>query len=167
MHPDSTREQFEQIYEQYFDSIYRFVARRVRGEADVQDLVSETFLKIYQHLPAFHPKHEGALRGWLYTIAKNEVYQYFRKQKHVSHTPLEELPEIASTEHIPDLFESEQVSTIVRGLLEKVEAEDREIILLKYFDELANTEIAEVLQITANHVGVRLHRGLQKFKKVL
>lgn len=155
---------FSELYDHFFDQIYRFVYRRVSHRENVEDIVSETFSKVYKHLPLFVPEKEGVLSSWIYTIAKNEVFQFLRKNKHHSSVDLDDIPEIPSGDNIPGTLNNEQWNTLLRHYLTFLPREEREIILYKYFDELSNQEIAVLSGITPNHVGVRLHRALRKLK---
>lgn len=158
---------FEELYAQYFDPIYRFVYRRVESKETVHDLVSDIFLKIYKALPNFQEKHEKGLTAWVYTIAQNEVFQYYRTQKNKSIVSLEHAEEIPSLESIKDEMDQSLLHESVKIYLEQLEKDDREIILLKYFDDLSNSEIASMLNLTANNVGVKLFRALEKLKNIM
>jgi RNA polymerase sigma-70 factor (ECF subfamily) len=158
---------FEKLYDHFFDLIYRFVARRINEREMIHDIVSETFLKVYTHIESFTPQREGSLSSWIYTIAKNEIFQYIRKNKKKPCISLEETADIPFTEPFEERVDQEQVQKQMSHALHQLDEEDREIILYKYFDELNNIEIAALMHITANNVGVRLHRAMQKLKNVL
>lgn len=157
---------FDTLYEHFFDPIYRFVYRRVSDKEIVRDIVSETFLKVYKNLSSFIPQKGATLSSWIYTIARNEVFQYYRKNKHASVVALEDVPEIAHTEDPTDIINEAQTGMMIQHLLQQLETEDRDIILMKYFDGLHNNDIATMLDITANNVGVKLFRALQKLKTI-
>jgi RNA polymerase sigma-70 factor (ECF subfamily) len=55
----------------------------------------------------------------------------------------------------------------VQTAMAKMDYEDREIIRLKFFEELSNIEIAEVMGLSANHIGVKVFRALKKFKQLI
>ena len=157
---------FDALYDRFFDPIYRFVYRRVNDKETVQDIVSETFLKVYKNISKFEPRQGASLSSWIYTIAQNETFQYYRKHKKET-VHLEEDIQVQGKEDVEQDLNDKQLSARTKELLQYVGEEDREMIIMKYFDELKNTEIAEILNIKANNVGVRLHRALQKFKKIL
>lgn len=73
------REAFALLYERYVDRVYDFVARLVRDREAAADLTQETFLKAMQGLRARHV--QGSLRAWLFTIARNTVIDYQRRQR--------------------------------------------------------------------------------------
>lgn len=157
---------FETLYDIYFDRVYRFVARRVHDTELTQDIVSESFLKIYKNLDAFIPQQEYSLISWIYTITHNEIRQHFRARKNKESISFDNVPELRSKEDVVDIVYKEQLHDTMKDLLEEIPLEEREIITYKYFDELQNIEIAELLKLSSNNVGVKLHRALQKFKTI-
>ena len=157
---------FEDIYKTYFDAIYRFVIRRITDIETAQDIVSETFLKVYTHLHTFKPQKDASISSWIYMIARNEIFQHYRKHKKTTITPLDNIPELADTDNMSDIYNSQQITEIVHHLLQELPKEDQEIILMKYFDELSNTDIATITKTNPNNTGVKIHRALQKFKTI-
>lgn len=158
---------FEALYDHFFDPIYAFVFRRIADKESVHDIVSETFLKVYRSLDSFQPQHEGSLSSWIYTIAKNETFQYLRKIKDKQNVSLDDVPEPAVQADFVKEVDDHRLHDTVQTLLQQLPDEDRDLIRYKYFDELGNIEIADLLGITDNNATVKLHRALKKFKAVL
>ena len=76
--------------------------------------------------------------------------------------------------NIPDMQKREPEEMVqrenqdeVQTILAKLEPEEREILRLKFFEEMSNIDIAEVLGVSANHIGVKIFRALKKFKQHL
>ncbi len=158
---------FDKLYEHFFSPIYAFVFRRIRPVETVEDIVSETFLKAYRHLDTFEYKHEGSLSAWLYTIARNEIFQHLRKTKDKETVALDDIAEPSVGADFVKEFDDRKLHDTVKALLEELPEEERELIRYKYFDELSNIEIAQILGISDNNATVRLHRAMKKFKNLL
>jgi RNA polymerase sigma-70 factor (ECF subfamily) len=158
---------FNKLYDHFFDLIYRFVARRIADKETVHDIVSETFLKVYLHKNNFIPKQNGGLSAWIYTIAKNEIYQYLRKGKNKKMVSWDDTVELREEEWFGEIMDQTILHDRLMQVLEELQEDDKELILYKYFDELSNGEIAALLHISANTLGVRLHRAMQRLKTIL
>lgn len=160
-------EKFVQLYDKYFDQIFRYVSRRVNDYDTVQDLVSQTFYDAFAHLKDFEWRG-FPFSSWLYKIAHNNVLKWYREQSKGHKVGLEEIAEIAdkTVDH-----QEAMVHQDLKGQMEKVmsqlEPEEREIVRLKYFEEVSNIEIAEIMGLSPNHIGVKIYRILRKLKQLL
>lgn len=158
---------FAALYDKYFDQIYRYVYRRVNDKDTVHDLVSQTFYDALSHIDSY--EHRGfPFSAWLYKIAHNNVLKWYRQHSKIQTTPIEEgmTFEDTSVDVEKDIKNIESKDAIQKILLE-LEPEDREIIRLKFFEEVSNVEIAEIMGLSANHIGVKVFRALKKVKQLL
>ena len=160
-------EQFTALYDRYFDQIYRYVYRRVNDKDTVEDLVSQTFYDAFSHLKSFEWRG-FSFSAWLYKIAHNNVLKWYREQGKARTVEIEEGMQIPDVREdvMRDVIRSEDKSE-VQAVMAKMDYEDREIIRLKFFEELSNIEIAEVMGLSANHIGVKVFRALKKFKQLI
>ena len=85
-------EAFAQLYEAYFDRVYRFIFFRVTDGQIAEDLASQVFLKAWQNLHRYHPR--GPFLAWLYAIARNTVIDNYRTRK--PSVPLDEVAPLAA-----------------------------------------------------------------------
>ncbi len=162
---DTTK--FVALYDRYFDQIYRYVYRRVNDPDAVHDLVSQTFYDALSHLQHFQWRGYP-FSSWLYKIAHNNVLKWYRESKKTRVVDLEEVGTLKdeTVDHVLDAKHGEQREEI-QALLAHLDPEEREMIRLKYFEEVSNIEIAEIMGINANHVGVKVYRILKKLKSLL
>lgn len=160
-------EKFGALYDKYFDQIYRYVYRRVSDKETVYDLVSQTFYDALTHLKSYEWRG-FSFSSWLYKIAHNNVLKWYREQSKMQMTELEEGFEIPDkdTDHARDIVEKETRGEI-QEILAKLEPEEREIVRLKFFEEASNIEIAEIMGLSANHIGVKVFRALKKVKQLM
>lgn len=159
-------EKFAALYDRYFDQIYRYIYRRVSDKETVQDLVSQTFYDAFAHLKSFEWRG-FSFAAWLYKIAHNNVLKWYREQSKARIVEIEEGMQIPDVREdvVREVLRSEDQSE-VQAVMAKLDHEDREIIRLKFFEELSNIEIAEVMGLSANHIGVKVFRALKKFKQL-
>lgn len=160
-------ERFSGLYDKYFDQIYRYVYRRVSNKTTVEDLVSQTFYDALAHLKKYEWRGYP-FSSWLYKIAHNNVLKWYRSGRKSELVQLDEIRELMDhgADHREDLRRQEE-SDEMRNLLDKLEEEEREIIRLKFFEEASNIDIAEIMGVSANHIGVKIYRALKKMKQLL
>src|SRR5690348_10318028 len=73
------REAFSQLYDLYFDRIYRFVRVKVNSQADAEDLTSGVFLNAWRSIDRFAPKHDTSFVAWLFRLAHNALVDSYRR----------------------------------------------------------------------------------------
>jgi len=160
-------QQFAVLYDKYFDQIYRYVYRRVSDKDTVHDLVSQTFYDALSHIKSFEWRGYP-FSSWLYKIAHNNVLKWYREQSKGQKVNLDDINEIAdlTVDQNRDAVVKEKQAE-VQKVLDQLDDEEREIIRLKFFEEVSNIEIAEIMGLSANHIGVKVYRTLKKVKQLL
>ncbi len=150
---------FGPLYQRYADKIYAYAQREVQNTALAQDIVAGTFEKALKNLPRY--RWQGTSFGaWLYRIARNEIMMHYRKRHWLS--PLfDRIPSSVRIEQrFMDREEQDEVTAAMRMLSDK----DQELLRLRYYEDLSNDEIAEVLQKSANATAVAIHRALKRLR---
>lgn len=158
---------FAVLYDKYFDQIYRYVYRRVSDKEMVNDLVSQTFYDALAHIKSFEWRGYP-FSSWLYKIAHNNVLKWYREHSKAQKVSLDDIGELAdlTVDQKRDASQKEK-QLEVQKVLDQLEPEEREIIRLKFFEEVSNIEIAEIMGLSANHIGVKVYRTLKKVKQLL
>lgn len=157
---------FAELYEAYVEQIFRYVMRRVSDQQIAEDLVSQTFFDALSHLKSYQSRGYP-FSAWLYKIAHNNVLKWYRVNSRSQKVDLEEIIEIKDNH---DLVEGEAIREDREAVMEAMEAldyEEKELVRLKYFEEVSNIEIGQIMGITANNVGVKLYRALKRLKQLL
>ena len=123
------------IQEQY-DKIYRFCYYKVKNSAMAEDLTQETFLRYFSQNAYIE---RGKMIAYLYTIARNLCMDTFRKIQ----------PDLL-TDDIPstECFEQVELNLTLRNVLLTLPEQDRELLLLRYVNELSVGEIASIMEIS-------------------
>lgn len=155
---------FDAIYDQYFERVFQFVLYRVGNREVAKDLASDIFLKIYRKLSTYRPE-KGSFDVWLFTIAGNHVKDHYRKKNRFRWLPLasaKDVPDpVASSEEIVE--ELEEIENLRRAV-KKLRPEDQLLISYKFGAELSNQTIAELIHTNPNHVGVMIHRLVNRLR---
>lgn len=154
---------FLAAYDQHADAIYRHCYFRVFSRARAEELVQETFMKTWQYIAG--GKEVKNIRAFLYQVANNLIIDDSRKKKEESLDAMLESSEAlepASREHVK--MERQALAAEVVRAMETLGAEDREVLTLRYVDDLEPREIAEILGLSPNAVSVRIHRATQSLK---
>lgn len=151
---------FALLYDHYVERIYTFLYRRC-GDADVaQEITAVTFEKVLRHLPGYRWQGTGFC-AWLYRIARNALVSHQRRRRFL--TLLR--PNQVSACNVEWLVESNEQTELLHSALRTLSEADREILILRFFEELSSAEVAEVLGCSADNVYVRLHRALKRLEK--
>jgi RNA polymerase sigma-70 factor (ECF subfamily) len=157
---------FADLYDKYVDQIYRYIYRRVGDAEMVQDLVSQTFFDALSHLDSYQDRG-FPFSSWLYKIAHNNVLKWYRQKSRYNKVDLDEIAELKGDQNVEEEIDLKKEKGGVTAALEELEYEHREIIRLKYFEGVSNIEIAQIMGISANNVGVKLYRALKKLKQLI
>lgn len=137
-----------ELYDRYGRLTFALIFRIVRNEAVAEDLVQETFLRVWNRVQAFN--HEkGALGSWVLAVARNRAIDYLRS---VESRMTQSAFELEKLEH-PALFSNFEANILnmdrvraLRGAFEKLTPNQRLVLELAYYEGLSQTEMAERLK---------------------
>ncbi len=156
-------ELFTYIAEHYAQAVYTLIIRIVGSEEDTEELTQDVFLSVFEHLPMFNFKSEFST--WLYRIAYNCAITYARRKRqphyaidesrlrNVGNDELEQMEATADNE--------QQIEALARAI-NRLDAEERALITLFYYEERSVAECAEIMLQSENNIKVRLHRIRKK-----
>lgn len=162
----SRQDYFGELYERYFEQIYRFIFKRLGGLEEVAgDLSQQTFLKAMANLNKYEDRGLP-FSSWLYRIAQNEVNMYFRSLKTARHVEIEErkLKDVFSEAEISSYMSVDDQEKLI-GLMNDMEQEHLDLIELRFFQSLSFKEIADIYSITEPNAKMRVYRILEKLNK--
>lgn len=160
---------FRELYDSYVKRIYRFVFFKVSGHEEAEDITSEVFLRVWNHIA--EKKEIKNFSGLLYRVARNCIIDLYRsKSLHANPLLISDLPEGiepsdlgSSAERITAGNDAQEIIYAIR----KLKQEYQEVLTLKYVDELDIEEIAEITGKGNIAVRVTLHRAMKKLKQMV
>ena len=162
---DSPTEQlFLAAYDQYADAIFRFCYVQVGDRERAKDIVQEAFVRTWKYLA--QGKLIDQIRPFLYRTARNVIIDQYRKGQTQSLDTLMEGGFDVTDDKSAQLTASIDAAYALK-IAAQLDPKYREVITLRYIDDLAPREIAQIIGEKENVISVRLHRGLEKLRKLM
>jgi RNA polymerase sigma-70 factor (ECF subfamily) len=159
-------EAFHSLYDELAGKVFSFLRPRTKTRDDALDLLQDTFVDFWNSLQeSFVFKSERELFAFLYLVASRKISKYYQKPENTSgQVDIDEISDFLSDGE--DQESRNDTLDIVRTL-GRIEEKDRAVIELRYFSGLPFSEIASLLSQSEGAIKVRLHRALEKIRKVL
>ncbi|MEK9131147.1 MAG: sigma-70 family RNA polymerase sigma factor [Patescibacteria group bacterium] len=151
---------FDELYESYAPRIRRYLSFKLPTPADVDEMTSEVFVRAWEYMLATHVDRLG---GLLYGIARNIIASFYRTREH---RPMEvELEGVVDMSHdgasqIVENVDAVMSMEAIEQLLPKLKDEYRDVVIMRYLDEMTVREIAEGLEKTEASVRMLVHRAM-------
>lgn len=151
-----------EIYTDYQARVMNYILARVRSRSDAEDLCSDVFEKIQTRLYSYDSE-KASLSTWIYSIAKNCVIDYYRKNR-----PHEELDEnLASDDEVDDGVLQDETLTELAEALSRLPDQLKTIIVLRYYDGKPLTEISQMMGLSYGATKLRHNSALEMLRKEL
>jgi RNA polymerase sigma-70 factor (ECF subfamily) len=163
------QEAFEELLRRHQHRVFAVAGGILRRREDVEDIAQQVFVKAYFSLKRFDQR--AAFSTWLYKITVNECWDLLRKKKvrplvYESDLSEEQAKQVIAAEGKnsagPDISERLEARERVERLMEGLDERDRLMLILKEVEGFAVEEIAQVLDLNANTVKVRLFRARRR-----
>jgi RNA polymerase sigma-70 factor (ECF subfamily) len=149
---------FLQLYEEYYDDIYRYVYCKTGNVWSTDDIVSEVFLKAFRHFSRTRGNH----KAWLVTIARNATIDFFRRSGR--EVPSDVQDSLAFLNLPGDLEHELEISCLKAALL-RLDPEAFELINLRFFCGLKFKEMGAIIGSRQETVKMRVYRILEQIRK--
>jgi len=156
--------EFLKLYDDLADPIFRHCFFRVSDREKAKDIMQETFTRTWEYLAKGETVKN--LKAFVYRVANNLIIDSYRKKKEDS---LDRMQEdgfdigVDEREKIMDMLSGREVIALMADLGDKY----REVIVMRYIDDLMPREIAEIIGESENVISVRLHRGLRQLRDII
>jgi RNA polymerase sigma-70 factor (ECF subfamily) len=171
---NSSQAAYSTLMERYRDSIFHTMLKMVRNNEDAEDLTIEAFGKAFQKLPTYSPSY--AFSTWLFKIATNNCIDFIRKQR-MKITSIDEPVKEDSDENFGRLLKAnslnpeesymmEQRSRLLRNMMDKLKGGYRQMIEMRYFDEMSYQEISEKMNLPIGTVKAQLFRAKELLTEI-
>lgn len=160
------REAFGELVEQYRDNVYRLAYRMCGNAYDADEAAQEAFVAAWRALPNF--RGDAKFSTWLYRLTTNAAIDVMRREKRHQTMGDGEMIDLADDADSPqETVERTEQQEAVQKALATLSEEYREVLLLRYMEELDYAEIAEVLQLPSGTVKSRINRAKAALKTAL
>lgn len=159
-----TKEQFLAAYDTYADALFRHCYFRVYDRELAKDLVQETFCRTWTYLS--QGKEVKNIRAFLYRLLHNVIVDEMRRKRPLSLDRLVEEGFSPKDESAPDAEQRLAVKDIVQKL-KLLDESYRDIMQMRFIDDLSPKEISAILGVSENAVSVRIHRGINKLRQLV
>jgi len=166
------REAFDTLYLRYIERIRKFIGFKISRPEDVEDLCADVFWRTWQYLTTKEGVDIKHFRAFLYQVARNAVANFYRSQGRIP-----EMMDIDDPEEYTEIKDSrigileehlraQDIDALVEAV-QKLREPLREVIALRFFEELEMQEIAEVIGKKQGNVRVLIHRGVRELQKII
>ena len=165
---------FNRLVKDYQDPIYGFCVRMLRSREDAREVAQDVFFSAFRAFPKF--RGESKVSTWLFRIATNQCRNRLKKLSSAKQKFMVSFTERAAANGAvnsgnqrfsrPDtLFEGRELEALLNQWISELDHEQREVILLRDFQQMSYDEISVITQTPPGTVKSRLHRGRLELKK--
>lgn len=159
------KEAYGKIYQLYYKKLFRYCSFNVRDTETAQDLCQETFVKAWVKIKEFRmDKADWSIQAFLFAIARNLIIDRSRHKKEVS---IENFEEIETNEDFYEDLDRKTDIQRVKKAISKLDEIERQIVILRFFEEMDSKEVANILKVKDGALRVRQSRILQKLKDIM
>lgn len=164
------KDAFMQAYDNYVDDIYRFIYFKVGSADEAGDITSQVFLKTWNYIQEDKLESISTLRALIYKIARNCIIDHYRSIKTDKVNIDDENAPVELEDTKQDVGRQAEINSDmeeVRRNLDKLKDEYKEILILRYINELSFKEIAKITGKSKSNVRVLSHRALNALRELM
>ncbi len=146
------------LFNRYNVKIYNFFYKMLQDKSVSEDLTQDVFVKVLRHRSSYK---KGNFKAWIYTIARNIFNTYYQNTlKNRQNIVQEDIKDVESISSNEDDIKQLHLA------LQKLNKQDRELIVMHRFQQMQYSQIAEILGSSENAVKVKTHRAIKKLKGI-
>ena len=167
---ENEKQTFLKVYDNCVDNIYRFVYFKIGNKEEAEDLTSAVFLKGWNYLQENKIINFKALKSLFYKIARHLIIDYYRKTNLRNNLSLTEAEKLGGFDEKQDLAKQAEITSdlvVIESKLPELKDEYREVIILRFVNELSIKEIAEILEKPKGTVRVLIYRAINALKDLI
>jgi RNA polymerase sigma factor (sigma-70 family) len=155
---------FEILIDIYSKPLYAHINKMLQNHNDTDDVLQNTFLKAWKYLKSF--KQEAKFGTWLFRIATNETLTFIEKRKKLFTNSEEISADSIFTNHHEN-NSAEEITLALDNCISLLPAKQKQIFILRYFDEMNYREMSEVLQTSEGALKASYHLAVKKITEIL
>ena len=158
-------QQFSDVVSQFEAPLLRYAARLLNDSDAAQDVVQETFIKLHRVWSKEGGRPVKEMRGWLYRVTHNNAVDYIRKESRIRllHQRQEEYRKMAAMDRA--LADKKDKLALVLDEVQKLDATERQVLLLRIQEGLSYREISQATQRSEGNIGCILHHAVKKLSR--
>lgn len=160
----STDKQFNMIVKMYSQDLYWVIRPIVKTHENADDVLQNTFIKIYKALPGF--RFESKLFSWMYRIAVNESFTFLQKHKR-KYTSQSLEASLIEDMQADVYYNGDDILILLEKAIQNLPPKQQEIFRLKYFSKLKYDEMSEILNTSVGALKASYHLAVKKIKAEL
>lgn len=153
---------YGQLYDLYFDKLYRYIFFKLPNSGDAEELTSEVFLRGWEYATSSQVDHAGAL---FYRIARNLIADFYRKRDFTE--PIENNVDAAVDDSLAQMVETKLESDAMIAHLQTLKEEYRDVLVMRYLNEMTAKEIGVILEKSPNNVRVLIYRAKNALREII
>lgn len=166
LNPKSQQEAFRKLVQLYQKPLYNHIRNIVLNHDDTDDMLQNTFIKVYQNLKNF--KGESKLFSWMYRIATNEALTFLQQKAKKQGITSGELQEKALKNLESDVFfDGSEIQLQLQKAIALLPEKQQLVFKMKYFEELKYEEIAEIVDTSVGALKASYHIAVKKIEEFL
>lgn len=158
---------FAELYEEYFDKIYRYIVIKTSDREEAEDMTQQVFLKAHKSISSY--KLTGVpFSSWLYRIAHNQIVDYYRKIQKRPDTLSDEIQISDKKENTPEqmIERRMEIARVLEAARNLTEAQ-REVISLRFAGEMPTARVADIMGKSQGAVKALQHSAIIALRKAL
>ena len=157
---------FKQLVEKYQQRLYWHIRKIVINHDDTDDILQNTFLKVWKALHAF--RAESGLYTWLYRIATNESLTFIQQKRKKFFLPLVDVEnQLENSLESDEYFSGDEIQLKLQKAILKLPEKQRIVFNMKYFDEIKYNDMAKILETSTGALKASYHHAVKKIEKYL
>lgn len=158
------KELFYHLVVRYEKKLKRFILTVTNRKNEVEDILQTVFMKAYKNLPSFNGKLKFS--SWIYRIAHNESINLISSGFIQKFVTLPDWFDFGKNDTIEDTLDEGEIKKRLKACVAKLKQKYKDPLVLFYYEEKSYEEISDILRIPIQSVGVLIHRGKSKIKKI-
>jgi len=153
---------FKALVDAYKEPLYWHIRRMVLIHQDADDVLQNVFVKVYKSIGRF--REEAKLYTWLYRIASNESISFLKKKKRTQKLDGQQMVDLKQDPY----FSGDQIQLALKEAIERLPTKQKQVFILRYYDEMPYKEMAEVLDNnTVGSLKASYHHAVKKIENYL
>lgn len=154
-----------EIIERYHNGLSLFINSIVGDICAAEEIMQNTFVKLAVNKPRFNEK--SSFKTWLYTIARNNAYDYLKHRSRYADTPVDECFSLSDETDIENQYLKDETKIELCSVMKKLNTDYCQVLYLMYFEELDTSEAAIIMKKSKRQIGDLVYRAKKSLKSEL